>query len=297
MQVNCPVCNSNDFLTQFKVKDHLVSNELFEIAKCKNCGMHITLNPPSDKDLPRYYEAEEYVSHSDTQKGIINWAYHRVRNLMLSKKARWIIQNVGINRGRLLDIGAGTGYFAHTMKSRTWDVSAVEQSDVARQYSIDKFGLTAFDSIDNCIEAEKNKNNKIDVITLWHVLEHLPDPNLAIQQFHSLLTHDGLLVVAVPNCDSYDAKKYQHNWAAYDVPRHLWHFQFKQLKSLIENNGFRLVNLKTMPFDAFYIAILSEKQRGSSNAVFKGIWTGTKAYVKSVFNKKQSSSLVYFFKK
>lgn len=260
--------------------------------------MRITNDFPTENEIGKYYETSDYISHSDTKKGIVNAVYHGVRQLMLRKKANWIEVNSGLKTGKMLDVGAGTGYFANTMKERGWDVSVVEKSKMAREFAEKNFQLSAYPSMEDLKKNSKSENSAtLDVISLWHVLEHLEHLNESFSQFNKLLKPGGNLVIAVPNCNSYDARKYQNLWAAYDVPRHLWHFRKEQMEILAKKHGFSISEIKKMPFDAFYISMISEKYSGKPFAFLKGILSGIGGYFTSISDKSRSSSLVYFLKK
>ncbi len=294
MKKACPICSATEFQKVFDCIDHYVSGETFEIIECKTCGMRITDDFPDEKTIGKYYEAADYISHSDTKKGIVNQVYHFVRQYMLKKKARWVEKSSGRKTGSILDVGTGTGYFANAMKKRNWDVSIVEQSDAAREFAEKNFGLSGSPSI---TEFAVQSSKKLDVITLWHVLEHIENLKEAMTHFHQMLQKNGTLIIAVPNCNSFDARKYKSLWAAYDVPRHLWHFRAEQMEILAKNNGFEIAEIKPMPFDAFYISMISEKYAKQPLAFLKGIFTGIGGFFASIFDKKMSSSLVYILKK
>lgn len=252
---------------------------------------------PAENVIGKYYEAEDYISHSDTKKGLVNSVYHKVREIMLKRKAGWVDDSSGVKKGKVLDIGAGTGYFADAMQRRGWEVSIVEQSDEARLFAEKNFNLSGFSSIKDFQNQDNETAESHDVITLWHVLEHLEHLNESMSQFYKLLKPGGVLIIAVPNCASYDAKKYKNLWAAYDVPRHIWHFTAKQMDMLTEKHYFTLTSIKRMPFDAFYISMMSEKYAGTPLPFIKGIMTGLIGYFFSLFDKNNSSSLVYIMRK
>ena len=292
------MCGVNRFSKVLNCKDHYVSGEIFEIVECEKCKMRITKDFPAENELGKYYETSDYISHSDTKKGIMNYTYHQVRQYMLRKKAAWIEQYAGLKTGRMLDVGAGTGYFADAMQRRGWQVSVVEKNDSAREFAGRNFQLPVYDSIENF--SRKNSSgaiNGLDTITLWHVLEHLEHLNESMEQFYKLLKPGGTLIIAVPNCDSYDARKYGKFWAAYDVPRHIWHFRAEQMKILARKHGFSISGIKKMPFDAFYISMMSEKYAGKSLPFLRGILSGLGGYFSSLSDESSSSSLVYFLKK
>ena len=294
----CPVCGRNEFRTVLTCTDHYVSQETFEIAECVACGMRITGDFPAEEAIGKYYETSDYISHSDTKKGLVNSLYHRVRQQMLRKKANWITKSTGLEKGTILDVGTGTGYFANAMKELGWTVSVVEKSLSAREFAEKNFKLTAYPSMDNFVKKHKLSGAEpLDAITLWHVLEHLEQLNETMEQFGKLLKPGGTLAIAVPNCESYDARKYKNHWAAYDVPRHLWHFRKKQMNILAKNHGFTISEIKKMPFDAFYISMMSEKYAGHTAPFIRGILTGTAGYVASLLDNSKSSSLVYVLKK
>jgi len=196
-------------------------------------------------------------------------------------------------KGNLLDVGAGTGYFANEMKNRNWNVSAIEKNAEARQFIKENWNIEAQD--DDALFSLPE--NSFDVITLWHVLEHLEHLNEVMKKLHSLLKNDGTLVIALPNADSYDARKYKSFWAAYDLPRHLWHFSPKTFSLLASNNGFEIIKTKRMLFDVFYICLLSEKYRGKKFGFVRAFFMASIAWLLSVFCVKNTSSLIYVLKK
>lgn len=289
----CQLCKNETFNTILTCTDHLVTNEKFEIEACTHCGFRRTKNFPSENVIGKYYESENYVSHSNTKKGIINSVYHAVRKLMLKKKANWVSRETGLKTGKLLDVGTGTGYFAYTMQNQGWLVSTVEKSDDARHFAEKNFRLKVYPSLNDFAQKEELQ----DVITLWHVLEHIEPLNHTMSQFYNLLAKNGLLVLALPNCNSYDATVYKENWAAYDVPRHLWHFTPKDIQTLAQKHGFELVKQQKMIFDGYYISMMSEKDMKSSFATLRGLLTGFRTQLSSLFNTSKSSSIVYFLRK
>jgi predicted SAM-dependent methyltransferase len=120
------------------------------------------------------------------------------------------------------------------------------------------------------------------VITLWHVLEHLHDLNDNISSIKRLLKDSGKLIVAVPNHTSYDAQYYKEYWAAYDVPRHLYHFNPDSIGRLFEKHGFVLETTKPMKWDAYYVSMLSEKYKSGStnylNSFFRAFVSNARAH-------------------
>lgn len=294
--MNCPICNSDKFKNVFVCTDHFVSSEKFDIAECENCGFRVTKDFPQGDKINRYYKAEAYISHSNTREGLVNKLYHRVRSLMLNRKASWVKNNIINHNKNLLDLGCGTGYFLAKMKFNGWHTIGIEKSEEARSFAKQQFQIDVFSSIEE-LESNLSKNKKFEVITLWHVLEHLEDLNKSMQWLYERLCNDGTLFIAVPNHTSADAKKYKEFWAAYDVPRHLWHFSPNQMQLFAQNHGFEIVNVKPFHFDGFYISMMSEKYKKSSIAFIKGFISGLSTYILSLFNNNKSSSLLFVLRK
>ena len=290
--VSCPVCKNENLKLFLKGKDHFASKETFNIEQCETCGFLFTQDFPSEKNIDSYYVSDDYISHSDSRKGLMNKLYHQVRKYMLGRKTK-LVEKQFSQKGTLLDIGAGTGYFANEMKNTGWAVAAIEKSVQARNFIKEKWN----------IDAQEDKalfeipQHSVDVITLWHVLEHIENLNEVMQQLHKILQSNGTLFVALPNAASFDAKHYQSFWAAYDLPRHLWHFTPQTFALLASKHNFKIVKTKRMAFDVFYISLLSEKYREKSLGLLRAIFTASIGWISSVFNKNKASSLIYVFKK
>jgi SAM-dependent methyltransferase len=289
----CPVCGSNRFKPFITCNDFFVSGEQFEIRECSGCGFKFTANAKDEENIGRYYQSEEYISHSNTSKGLVNAVYHRVRNYMLGRKSRLVEKVTGLKTGRLLDVGTGTGFFLNEMKKNGWQVSGTEKSDGARDFAQKEFGL----EIEEPEQLFQLENESFDAITLWHVLEHIHRLDENMEAFARLLKPEGKLIIAVPNHTSYDARHYKQYWAAWDVPRHLWHFGPEQMKFFGEKYGFQLQSLHTMPFDSFYVSLLSEKYKKSNFALFRGLMHGKISWLNSLANKERCSSVIYVFEK
>jgi 2-polyprenyl-3-methyl-5-hydroxy-6-metoxy-1,4-benzoquinol methylase len=288
----CPVCTVNNAKKVFDCNDFLVSNEKFTLFCCKNCGFTFTQDFPSQSEIGRYYDAPEYVSHSDTQRGVINFLYHFVRKIALRSKVKLVENQSFVQKGNILDIGAGTGYFLNAMKRAGWTVSGIEKSDSARAFAYKKFGLN-FDAG----HLRQTADNLLSAVTLWHVLEHLENLNDTLDSIYQILKPDGVLIIALPNKNSADARHYREFWAAYDVPRHLWHFSPSNLQQLAENHNFTITKIKPMFFDPFYISMLSEKHKNTPAATFVGLIKGAIFTIQSILNKNNCSSLIYILKK
>lgn len=266
---------------------------MFEIWHCDECTLRFTQKVPGPDFIGTYYQSASYVSHSDTDKGLVNRLYHLVRNRTLQSKRKLLQQVTGKEKGSLLDIGAGTGAFANEMKQAGWDITALEPDATARQNALNKYGLQ-LESTDRLFTLE---NDAFDAITMWHVLEHVHDLHGYFAQFHRLLKQDGRLVIAVPNYTSYDAKKYKEYWAAYDVPRHLYHFSPKSMELLANGKGFVLKAIEPMWYDSFYVSMLSEQYKNGSGNLPGALWNGALSNCKALFDKKKCSSLIYVFVK
>lgn len=290
---SCPLCGQQHLHHFLDCKDYTASGETFALWKCDDCGFVFTQGFPDESEIGRYYEAPSYISHSDTHKGVVNKLYHVARSFMLSRKTGLVRRLSGLKHGRLLDYGAGTGYFAHAMSRKGWEVQAVEKSAQARQFALEHFKLRLSDvpALDTFAPGS------FDVITLWHVMEHVQELDVLWQKLNSLLSDHGILVVAVPNCASLDALHYKNFWAAYDVPRHLWHFTPGTMLKWGAKYGFILERHYRMPLDAFYISMLSEKYRKSPMGVLRGLNRGFACLFGSLGRKSWSSSVIYVFRK
>jgi len=269
------------------VKDYLVSGETFKLVYDERYKMLVTSPQPFSKNLGKYYDSEDYISHTDSKKGLLQWAYQIVKRYSLSKKVELIKKRNG-SVGSVLDIGAGTGNFLKRASDKGWEVHGVEPNKKARTYAEQK-------QIDLKEHITDFKGKQFDVVTLWHVLEHLPDLDNIVSQIESLVKPGGVLLIAVPNFNSYDASYYKEFWAAYDVPRHLWHFSQKSMK-LIFSGEMNLEKIKPMLFDSFYVSLLSEKYKCNKGFSLKAILVGLCSNM-SALHTKEYSSLIYCFKR
>lgn len=289
----CPLCQSSAIKKRFACVDEFATGEQFDIFECTACGLAFTQNVPDEKEIDRYYESPTYISHSNTSKGFVNRVYHIVRRIMLQKKARKVEMLTGLKNGRLLDYGAGTGYFARLMETRGWSVTAIEKNGKARELALKEFGFEMLP-----VEALSTiKDKELDVVTMWHVMEHIQEPDRMWNELHRILGDKGIAIIAVPNSASYDALKYKEHWAAYDVPRHLWHFTPSTIAQWGEKHGFVLDGQYTMPFDGFYISMLSEQYKGSRLHTIRGFWNGFKGWLLQCRRSSASSSIIYVFRK
>lgn len=289
----CPLCGSDKIYVLYECKDHLVTGQEFPVSRCRACSFVFTNNYPEEKESGLYYTSDEYISHSDTTKGLINKIYHLVRKRMLSSKFRMLKKRSGLKLASVLDIGSGTGYFPLYLKKKGWECQGFEISENARKYAQSKNDLTLLPPDD----IEVFEAGTIDIITMWHTLEHFYYPGEYLDSAYRLLKDGGLLVIALPNHWSYDAKRYREFWAAWDVPRHLWHHNSDTIQRLAEKYHFKLHSMKRLPFDAFYVSVLSEKYKKSSLPLIKGLMRGLLSWINSLVRIRESSSLVYIFRK
>jgi SAM-dependent methyltransferase len=291
--VMCPVCSSDYIEYKLTASDHTVSHESFEIWECKACSLRFTQDIPTETQIGRYYQSEEYISHSDTRKGLINSLYHKVRKRTLIVKRNTITKYTGIKKGRILDIGAGTGAFLNTMKEGGWESIGIEPSDDARSAAQRLYGL----SLQPLDDFKSFPAQSFDAITMWHVLEHVHDLQGYMKKLEELLKPNGKLFIAVPNYTSYDAHVYKEFWAAYDVPRHLYHFSPLSMRQLLKEHELGLKQICSMWFDSFYVSMLSEKYKTGKNNYVGALINGLMSNMKALANKEKCSSLIYIISK
>ena len=289
----CPICGGHLLHKEFPAVDRLVSQDTFDVWLCDQCGFRFTQDVPDEQEIGKYYESPDYISHSDTEKGLMNHLYHLARRLMLTAKAGHVTRATGLRQGWLLDIGSGTGYFAHLMTEWGWTVRAIEKSPQARQFAQERFGLKS-DGDEAFVTLE---DKSFDCITLWHVLEHLQNLDEMGENLNRWLKDEGAVLIAVPNHLSTDARHYGAHWAAWDVPRHLWHFSQTTMQLFAQKHGFKLIKTIPMPLDGFYVSMLTEQRLGHSMSFLRGLWQGCLAWVSSWGHKERSSSLIFVLKK
>jgi len=288
----CPICGSEKLLKKYNIQDFTVSKEYYELVECSACNFIFTQDAPSAEEIGPYYKNEDYVSHSDTQKGLFFKIYHIVRNYMLEQKRKAIVKHLDSDGKKILDIGAATGHFLNHMQKNGFDPVGIEQDKEVREKAEQTFGISMFPTE----KLYEFSAQTFDVITLWHVLEHVHDLDAYLKQIKKILKPNGLLLIALPNRESYDAKKYKEYWAAWDIPIHLWHFSPNNIRDLLKKYQLKLHKQKALPFDAFYVSILSAKAKQSSFPFVTGGWNGLSSFVRGLFNVEKNSSLIYFFK-
>jgi 2-polyprenyl-3-methyl-5-hydroxy-6-metoxy-1,4-benzoquinol methylase len=285
--MHCPVCNAQEFKKFINCIDYTVSQDTFTIVECVKCKFHFTNPIPVVEEIGNYYKSESYVSHSSTNKGLINKIYQRVRTYTLKQKVKLISKHSsGKNH---LDIGAGTGHFINATTLSGFNSIGLEPDEDARKLATDTHKVN-IQPLENLYKLD---DNSIDVITMWHVLEHVYDLQKDLKQIQKVLKEDGVMVVAVPNMNSYDAKHYKEYWAAYDLPIHLYHFTPNDINRLFENVNMEVVEILPMKFDSYYVSMLSEKYKGGN--IFSAFMTGLKSNMKA--NASEYSSQTYILRK
>ena len=288
----CPVCSGQSFKDYLVCKDYTTSGEQFQLKQCNFCDFVLTDPKPDELSIEKYYQSDNYISHTGGKKNLFDSVYLIARKIALGNKRRAIEKH---SSGKtILDFGCGTGEFLREMKNHYWQVAGVEPSQLANG----KASIATDTKIHRSIS--EIDETGIDVITLWHVLEHLHDLNGSLKKFHSLLSESGTIFVAVPNFESYDANHYKTFWAAYDVPRHLWHFSKENMKRVLANNGFKIVDVLPMKMDAFYVSILSEGYQNPTQAKILGLFKATLRGMLSNMKAKKKmnySSLIYIAQK
>ncbi len=289
----CPVCKSENVLEQLTAKDHTVSKKNFSIWYCYACTLRFTQDVPGQDAIGAYYASDDYISHSDTKKGVINNFYHLVRKRTLGSKMNLIKKEVGKQQGNILDIGCGTGSFLDTMKTAGWHINGLEPDATARAKAAELYHIHPQES-GKLFELEAGS---FDAITMWHVLEHVHALHEYIEQIGTLLAPDGKLFIAVPNYTSKDAAVYKQYWAAYDVPRHLYHFSPQSMEKLLSMHDLKLTAVKPMWFDSFYVSMLSEQYKNGKGNMVKAVFNGLLSNIHALRDTRKCSSVIYVINK
>ncbi len=289
---NCPVCYSPSIAPLLTVRDFSVSGESFVIWQCADCSLRFTQDVPDQASVGPYYQSQDYISHSDTDKGLVNRLYKKVRKYTLQRKANLVIKNTK-TKGSILDLGAGTGAFLKVVGERGWEATGIEPDAGARALAKKLYGIQLLDTM----ELKNLPAGKFDAITLWHVLEHVHELHEYVEQLKSLLKEKGKIFIAVPNYQSLDANVYKSYWAAYDVPRHLYHFSPKSMQTLMEKHGLRIIEHKPMWFDSYYISLISTRYKNGKTGWAGAVFSGFQSNIKALFNRSACSSLIYIVTK
>ena len=289
----CPACQAVNTTDLFRAKDHLVSGHEFLIRQCIVCGMGWTVAPPAEEEAGKYYASDEYISHTDSKQSLTDRLYHIARGFMLKRKGKLVESAVGKSAGIMIDFGSGTGYFAAFMQKRGWQVTGIELSEQARNYSVERFGIRATGPR----QVRDLPSAYADCITFWHDLEHLYDPAGWLGDVRRILKDDGRCIIALPNFASADARWFGKSWAALDVPRHLWHFTPDAFRQFALKQGFVCERTSALPLDLFYISSLSYRNAGKGLPLARGVLTGAVIAMRSLFRRESASSLVYVLSK
>lgn len=283
----CPLCGSAEKQNYLSLQDYFLSGEDFRIEKCDQCGFLFTNPRPYAEKLGDYYKSEEYISHSNTSKDLISRIYKAVRSFTLKQKYRVVSRRKA--KGKILDIGSGTGELLNFFRHKGWQVQGIEPDADARNFARNEYDLPVED--EEYLDEIPGKS--FDVITMWHVLEHVPNLNARIETLSRILKDEGIIVIAVPNPESYDANYYGKFWAAFDVPRHLYHFRKQDIKNIFAKRNLRVDKILPMKFDSYYVSLLSEKYKsGGSMKYVSAFLTGYKSNRRAKKNM-DFSSLIY----
>lgn len=288
---NCPICNATERSAYLQVKDYTVSQADFNIVSCDTCGFLFTNPRPPANAIGQYYKSSNYISHHDEAKDFMSTLYNKVRDFTTQQKIKLLQRAVG-RTGRLLDVGSGAGFFLSKAKEEGWQVTGTEPDEQARNIGQGRVGDTIYESIEDPFFTD----TQYDAITMWHVLEHVHRLNQTMVWLHKHLDANGKVFIAVPNPESADAKAFKANWAAYDVPRHLYHFTKKAMRQLAEKHGFKVEEILPMWFDAYYVGMLSTRYQAGKTDMLKSVLQGTTSNWQGRRNSSgdpNTSSLIY----
>ena len=274
--------SENKLEKRLTVKDYLLTGQSFDLLADKEWDMLCT--HPIPDDLEKFYASKAYKPHQHNSRSMLDWLYNFIRNRNYKYKYN-LIKSYHPKAQSILDYGTATGEFLNYMQQKHFSVSGIEPNKDARNI--------ANKNLDNKVKVSlQEENEKYDIISLWHVLEHVVEVETLIVQLRQRLKPEGKMLIAVPNFKSYDARHYQNYWAAYDVPRHVWHFSPLSIEKLFAKHGLRVITQKPLYFDSFYVSLLSESYKYGKKRYFSGFLNGLKSNLKARKNG-QYSSLVY----
>lgn len=287
---NCQICNSTNFSKITKTRDFSTSSEEFVIVKCQDCKFLFTNPRVKEENIGEYYKSDKYISHTNSDKGLFNFLYQKVRKYAIKTKTKLLLNSIDTTKH--LDIGCGTGEFLNSCKQKNIECVGVEPSEIARTKAIKNYNID--------VRSDTNLNqfseDKFDSVSMWHVLEHVYDLNKTIENLNKIIRKDGVLIVALPNHKSFDAKNYKNYWAAWDVPIHVNHFCPKTITKLMSKYDFTLKNKIGMKFDSFYVSLLSSEYRSGRKNYLEGFIIGIISNLSAMLGFSEYSSTIYIFK-
>ncbi len=286
----CPVCDSKNIFKKSDVKDYFLTQEIFPLWECKDCHLIFTNPRPEDEDLGRYYESPDYLSHDTKSSGALGKLYQILRNINIKQKYKIVSELIGT--GKILDIGCGTGELLHYFQKQKWECIGVEPNASARGFARKHYHLK--------VEKEQGLQNLpatyFDVISMWHVLEHVPNVNERMIEIKRILKKEGYLIIALPNITSWDANLYKDYWAGLDVPRHLYQFSPQAFRNMATQHDLQIINILPLKLDAFYVSLLSERYRKTGFPLFRAFINGIRSN-RAAIKTGNYSSLIYVLKK
>jgi len=286
--LSCPICGNKEFSLYLKTKDFFFTQEEFSLSKCKSCSLVFT--NPIPQDISKYYDTTDYLSHNTGDNGILGKIYSTLRNINIKRKYNLVSKYN--HQGNILDIGCGTGELLSFFNNKKWNAVGIEPNNSARKFAINKHGITVFDEK----KLTSLTPDTFDVISMWHVLEHVPDLHKRISQVSKLLKKDGTIFIALPNLSSPDSLKYKEYWSALDVPRHLYHFNQETFETLISLHNMKLIHAEPMKFDSYYVSMLSEKYLKNKLYIPLAVINGFISNIKAK-RKNNYSSMIFVVKK
>jgi SAM-dependent methyltransferase len=289
---DCIVCGSGQRHPHLRAPNRFNVGEVFPLVQCSQCGF-VYLSPrPSQESIGSHYEDEGYHPHQAEAAGVVDRIYRISRDWNLRYK-RWMVESHH-RKGALLDFGCGTGEFLAEMRANGWQVTGVEPAAQARAVA-EGLGVRASADLEGC-------DGPYDVITLWHVLEHVHEAAGQFRRLCELLTPGGILVMALPNIGSVDSRAYGANWVALDAPRHLFHFRPQDVRRFAVARGLTPAGGGVLPLDTPYNVLLSEQLAGQVVrgtrlfGLFRAIRVALAASIRGAIDRSRSSSPVYVFR-
>jgi 2-polyprenyl-3-methyl-5-hydroxy-6-metoxy-1,4-benzoquinol methylase len=293
---DCPICSSKSLDDFMELQDHSVSHGTFTISRCKKCSFLFTNPRPTEENIGMYYDSENYISHHDEETSLLSKVYNRVRKIAVKEKLS-LVEKYDPNADKsIFDVGCGTGFFLKSCSEKQWKIAGSEPDQDARKIASENTGSNIRESIFHSDFA----NEKFTTITLWHVLEHVHKLDETLDWIQQHLLPNGTVLIAVPNPESYDASFFGPYWAAYDVPRHLYHFTRQTMSKVLQKHHFNVTNVKCMLFDSYYVSLLSNQYKYGKKNPINSLFTGTISNIKGFSLDSRninSSSIIYIVKK